>query len=412
MRSPIEPSTEPRPLQRDEGRPIHFPGLNGVRFFAAFAVMIYHVEVFKTFSGVKSEVTHPFWQVLGPQGVVCFFVLSGFLITYLLLEEQGRRGRIDLRKFYLRRILRIWPLYYFVLVLGFALAWPLAARLGFPEAISRPLAPQIALYAALLPNLSWVAFGTIPFVNPLWSVGVEEQFYLIWPALLRGLRRRVVPLLSGVIALLVAARIGLPAMATTLHPAGVLSPSWEIGLAFFDTLKLECMAIGGLLAQLVHADRKRVLATLRHPVAQVLSMGFVVIALWTGARLGAVDNIVWGGAFGVLILNVATNPRSLLTLEHPLLERLGRISYGLYLYHSFAEAGVLLLLRRLMESGQIALSYFTFNVLLYGASIALTIAVASVSYRYLEKPFLDMKPRFTVVPSRPEVLGRAGGEMG
>ena len=95
---------------------VHFPGLNGLRFWAAFAVFLYHVEWFKARMGWPNLMGEfPFWGRLGPIGVICFFSLSGFLITYLLLEELRYTDTVRVRNFYLRRILRIWPLYYFIL---------------------------------------------------------------------------------------------------------------------------------------------------------------------------------------------------------------------------------------------------------------------------------------------------------
>src|SRR5688572_30760956 len=96
---------------------VFFKGLNGLRFFAALAVIITHVELMKGVFGLPSYWQEPFFFDLGGLGVYFFFVLSGFLITYLLLVERRQIGRISIKKFYVRRILRIWPLYYFIMVL-------------------------------------------------------------------------------------------------------------------------------------------------------------------------------------------------------------------------------------------------------------------------------------------------------
>ena len=99
---------------------IYFSGLNGLRFFAALAVIITHIELIKEqmeFPGLHSKNKIVF--ELGGLGVVFFFVLSGFLITYLLLKEKEQTGTINVKKFYLRRILRIWPLYFLIVALGF-----------------------------------------------------------------------------------------------------------------------------------------------------------------------------------------------------------------------------------------------------------------------------------------------------
>src|SRR5688572_27055191 len=100
---------------------IYFPNLNGLRFIAAFLVIIHHIEQLKSFSNIDNYWgTVPFIDIIGKLGVVLFFVLSGFLITYLLLAEERSFKRISIVKFYIRRMLRIWPLYFLIILLAFA----------------------------------------------------------------------------------------------------------------------------------------------------------------------------------------------------------------------------------------------------------------------------------------------------
>ena len=108
---PNLPSSEPKTK-------IQFPNLNALRFLAAAAVIVHHVELTKAFLGLPNIAGVRAIPVIGPLGVVLFFVLSGFLITYLLLVEERTAGRISIRRFYTRRILRIWPLYYVVVSAG------------------------------------------------------------------------------------------------------------------------------------------------------------------------------------------------------------------------------------------------------------------------------------------------------
>ena len=131
---------------------------------------------------------------IGRVGMVLFFVLSGFLITYLLLVEREDRHRIDIPRFYLRRILRIWPLYFLIVGICQFLI-PVKGLFGL-DSIYSVTAPNFRLaslyYLLFLPNL---AFLTVWPVNPLlgytWSIGVEEQFYLLWPVLLLLLARTI-----------------------------------------------------------------------------------------------------------------------------------------------------------------------------------------------------------------------------
>ena len=98
---------------------VYFPNLNGVRFIAAFSVLIHHTEQIKYLMGLENIYGNYFIKNLGKLGVGLFFVLSGFLITYLLLSEKERRGDVSTKAFYIRRILRIWPLYFIIVILGF-----------------------------------------------------------------------------------------------------------------------------------------------------------------------------------------------------------------------------------------------------------------------------------------------------
>ncbi|MBL0102606.1 MAG: acyltransferase [Bacteroidetes bacterium] len=94
---------------------IHFPGLNGLRFIAAFLVLVHHNERIKLRLGLENFWESQFIIVVGKLGVILFFVLSGFLITYLLLKEEKKTGSIHVKQFYIRRILRIWPLYFLIM---------------------------------------------------------------------------------------------------------------------------------------------------------------------------------------------------------------------------------------------------------------------------------------------------------
>ncbi|MEE3331448.1 MAG: acyltransferase [Myxococcota bacterium] len=379
------------------GNSVHFPGLNGIRFFAAFAVMVSHLELFKESAGLPTLSHVPFFQMLSIAGVECFFTLSGFLITYLLLEETGRTGTIQLGKFYMRRILRIWPLFYLVLVCGFVAAIWFGSDLGFRGAIERPLGPQVLLYALLLPNLSWQMFGSIPFAGVLWTVGVEEQFYLLLPVLLRRFRRHPLALMVGSLVLLVGLRAAVPAVAEWLHPGEYLPRAWDVGLGVFSTLRFECMAMGGIAAYFVQRKHEAALKFLHHPGTQLYAIALIALLLVTGIHGGFLDNAFWGCVFGIVVVNVATNPKSLIRLDHPILDYLGKISFGIYVYHSFAIGGCLLVFRSLdIGPG------FAFNMGYYLASVSITIALAAISYRFYEARFLRLKVGFTVVESRGE----------
>ena len=174
----------------------------------------------------------------------------------------------------------------------------------------------------------------------------------------------------------------------------MISRDWQLALAFLWTLKLECMAMGALAAYVLHRDRKRVLRVLHHPLLQIAALGLIVVSLGLGLRYRQFDNLVWGGAFAVLIVNLAGNPKSLLRLENRVLDYLGRISFGIYVFHSFVIAGLLLVLRNWIPTDG-----FLFNSVLYPLAAGLTVGLSGLSHRYYESPFLRLKTRYMVVQS-------------
>ena len=170
-----------------ESSKIYFPGLNGLRFYAALAVIITHIELMKGKLGFSNIWNEPIIHQLGVKGVSFFFVLSGFLITYLLLIERQNKNRIFLKDFYLRRILRIWPLYFFILILGF-FVFPYFSFFDIPyftDHFKEDYFWNLVFYVLIFPNLAFSIFNAVPLIGQSWSIGVEEQFYILWPIILK-----------------------------------------------------------------------------------------------------------------------------------------------------------------------------------------------------------------------------------
>ncbi|MCB0696751.1 MAG: acyltransferase, partial [Chitinophagaceae bacterium] len=166
---------------------VYFKNLNGVRFLAALVVIIHHIEMGKFWLGQPNIYKNSFvGGVFGQLGIILFFVLSGFLITYLLLEEHRRSGTISIKSFYMRRILRIWPVYYLIIILSFFVFphFDFFFLPSFSEHINESFWIKAGLYLSFLPNLGYTLYTHIAYATQTWSVGVEEQFYLIWPVLM------------------------------------------------------------------------------------------------------------------------------------------------------------------------------------------------------------------------------------
>lgn len=174
---------------------LFFNGLNELRAIAAILVVFHHTELQNGINSFRSNFKFMEYFVgnIGKNGVFLFFVLSGFLITYLLLKEKAQNKTIDLKKFFLRRIYRIWPLYYFIFIIAILLIPFLVANFEiFKEDFyyyNRIVDSHnygfkgILFYLFFMPNVALYSGYFMAGATQAWSVGVEEQFYLVWPLL-------------------------------------------------------------------------------------------------------------------------------------------------------------------------------------------------------------------------------------
>jgi len=374
-------------LSEGTGKPLFFGGLTELRAVAAAAVVVTHAEYLRASWGLQSG--HAFAPLanLGTHGVTLFFCLSGFLITSLLSVEQSRTGRIDIRRFYLRRALRIWPLYFLTLALGLVVAPVLLPNLGFRDAGELLHTHYPWLLAFMLPNLAIVRYGSLLGLSVLWSVGVEEQFYAVWPWVVRRFHRILARLLAAVLLLAPIVRCCLAAILPPEAESGSMRPM----LALARLFPVESLAAGALLALIIHGGKlwSRAGATI---VAAGVTL-LCLLWLWFAApyhplfHLGSA--LLWSALLAVVVSRGALRGGA-----GAVLQRVGEVSYGVYLYHTFVIAAVLLLLRRTgLHDG--LLHHVATYLLVFGA----TFALSSGSYRWFETPFLQLKERFAVVAS-------------
>src|SRR5918993_3703515 len=168
-------------------RGVYFPGLNGIRGIAAMIVLIFHIDQY-TRQYLDLEDIGIWRTEMQKFAVVMFFVLSGFLITFLLLKEKHSSGKISFQNFYIRRILRIWPVYYLVLFVGMLLL--MACR---DEVYALPkdnnMVATFLFYFFLLSNVGFALRYRADLIGNLWSIGVEEQFYAVWPLVISKVNR-------------------------------------------------------------------------------------------------------------------------------------------------------------------------------------------------------------------------------
>jgi peptidoglycan/LPS O-acetylase OafA/YrhL len=386
---------------------IYFPGLNGLRFFAALSVIFFHLGDTELLGASKKGFFLSHLLMNGNDAVTLFFVLSGFLITYLLLAELHKTDTVNVRKFYVRRILRIWPLYYFMVFIGFVVI-PLIGIVLNSEALAWlwtlpifSIVLKLGLYLVMLPHVGIFFLHYAPGIDQLWSIGVEENFYLIWPVLVKIFRKRMVALLTGIIVIKLACN--LIYVVLEQNPQ---TPLWLLHVfGLINFIRIENMAVGGLGAYLVFHNYRRVLNFVFHPIVDKLILVIIVanILLFTG-QFDWVINYLLSLVYIGLILNVTCNPKPTLKLEYPFFDTLGRISYGMYMYH---VAIIYIASAVLANTFLVQTDTVIGNFILYIGVSLTTIGVAYLSYKYLEEPFLRLKGRFTVIKSGESARTRA-----
>jgi peptidoglycan/LPS O-acetylase OafA/YrhL len=364
-----------------EQKSIYFPNLNSLRFIAALIVIVHHIEESKGELGVPGLAGLHY--ISGRLGVYLFFVLSGFLITYLLMAEQEKTNTISIKKFYIRRMLRIWPLY-FLIVLSSLFIFPNIHILSFADpakaVIQSNICAKLLCYVFFFPYLVNIFFTQIPFASVTWSIGVEEQFYLVWPWLIKYFKNKLLPLLLII--------VGYRSVTFLLghFNAGMIGNWW------YNT-PINCMAIGGLFS-LICFNQNRYYTLIRKVVfyrlTQIIVFPATIYFLVNGFEFGSYGNEVYSTLFGIIIANLAVNPKRIIILEFGWLSYLGKISYGLYLYHAIF---VVLVIRVLVHYN------VANNLSIYSLSILSTIAMASLSYYFFEKPFISLKAKFSTIVS-------------
>ena len=362
-------------LQNKVAASSNIPALDAVRGIAALMVVLAHT-------------IGP--HQLGSMGVAVFFVLSGFLITWLLVKESDNTGTISLRDFYIRRALRIFPAFY--------VFWMVCIAAAALRNVRIPWAESWACFFYLGDYYSTVPHSSDSIMSICWSLGVEEKFYLLWPFLFARLHlnpARLFRIACFFIATLWIYRVTLT-IAFSL-PREYLRYAFE---SRFDNILFGCvfalaLRLGKLDPVLRAAERMRVL-----PIALAASLLALTFA---EERAGSAYHYILGMTVDSAIIAVTliqlvylASLRGWTWVNHPLWKFFGRISYSLYLYHIVVIATV----AHYLPSLRLRWAYplmFTGSVL-----------AAYCSYRLIEQPFLRLKDRFApTARHREETVSRA-----
>lgn len=348
----------------------HRPILDGLRAVACLLVMAHHIN------GLGG----------GFLGVEIFFVLSGFLISSLLLEEWSERGRLDLGRFFARRALRLLPaLFLFVLamvVLGLVI--PGAARLVSVKWVSGTLL-YVVNWLIVKESLAGASIQSA-FVH-CWSLAIEEQFYLVWPLVLAWLLRKRAGLRS--LAILLLAVVVYAAVARLLIFSSATVGSQMRAYAGSDT-RADGLALGCLLAVLAHHGRLPRMSRGSLRVLLAVAVAVLAFAIWKARIAGGFIYLGGLSAVGLAtscvlytFLFPAALPRPLRgVLESRAAVLVGRMSYGLYLWHLPA-----VVLVKMAYGRGLAASLLPW---------LLSFAVAGASFAFVERPFLRLKRKLRV----------------
>ena len=361
---------------------VYFKNLNGLRFFAAGMVIVSHIEQIKDLRGMKSLYKNPLFSSLGTLGVVMFFVLSGFLITYLLMfeKESSEKQQVSIRNFFIRRILRIWPLYFIVVFIGLLLM-PL---LGFYEFSPGELQQAydlkriIPLFIFFLPNVILVLFGGLPFLHQTWSIGTEEQFYLAWPFVIQN-TKNILRTLTVIVSIYLAVKLGL----YLFKAKPVIHDVYSI----WASLSVVSLSVGAFCAYIYHRHKERFIKVSSNKLLQVcILVSFVVLIYFVNKIPSVIRYDVFSLFFGFLILKLIVSER-LNFLEFKPFNYLGKISYGLYMWHPIAITIAL----------SIPFAWKENNIYIYVSSFVMTILIAGLSYGLIEKRFLTLKKKYSKI---------------
>lgn len=363
-----------------------YENLNGLRFIGALSVFLFHGftlgrEMWGDF--FNTPILTGLFKLMskGHHGVGLFFVLSGFLITSLLLYEAKNKGQINAFGFFMRRLLRIWPLYFIVVIFGFII-FPMLPN-GFETQNS------LLHYSLFISNFEEIWTGwrdSVSFLTVTWSVSIEEQFYMAWVAL---------------IALIPALKKGLHyhyyfiALILISIVFRILHVDDERTIYFHTLSVMSDLAIGGLLSTvLFHTEwlsRFKSISKVKIILIYLIGFGLLLFStkIFHGYLIG-IERLFIGLFFAFVIFEQISCEHSFYKADKLIgFFRLGEISYGLYMYHCI----VIYFVQKVVIQYGFQDSLIGFIVFMLVSGYA-TMALSRLSYTYIEEPILKLKKHF------------------
>ncbi len=372
---------------------LYFKNLDSIRFIAALMVFLGHaISPSYQYLPIKNT----FWEKLlntisnGGTGVSIFFVLSGFLITYLLISEYELNLKISVKKFYMRRVLRIWPLYFLVVGFSFLIYPALKSMFG----MNNPLGSNILYHLSFLSNFDVIHIEKFHVgsdamsQNITWSVSIEEQFYLFWP-LLFFLRRQL--WVYGILLVIIGSIL-----------FRIMNNDDGVVLYFHTFSVLLDLGIGGLMALLIKSNIK-IRSLFENSSTQIHIVLFIFsfcLVFWSESIFSfkygtAIGRVFIAFSFALIIAAQAiTKRKSILNLSNlSFANKWGKYTYGIYLIHPIAITIIDILVRILHFPKTNFITLFSIGVIAF----IFTLFLSKISFRYYESRFLSLKNKFTSI---------------
>lgn len=340
------------------------PNLYSLRFFLAITVVLFHIPITSYTIGLPYYNALPIFNK-GLIAVNFFFSLSGFLIARNLYLEYQKKGTLNLLAFYSRRIRRLWPVYYLVIIIGIILYHIILPFIGIDYKINYNLFDLFLHYIFFIPNVFNANFKVGGILNITWSVGIEEQFYIFFPMFFLFFRKKIKWILLILLFILL----------------GFLIFYYDF---YFYRSYFFYFILGGLLALLAEEGKLRFLRfkIVNAIILIVFTLNFFTdfFTFYTNMAFHHIFNLIVSNLF---IVSIAYFP--LFKLDALKINYFGQISYGIYLYHMIIVTAYLYTIKlfKLDEMINDSLLIIINNVVV----IVLTLFISHLSYQYFEKLF-------------------------
>lgn len=362
---------------------LHIPNLDANRFLAFLLVFCSHGFI-ATSQHVKEYGIYQWfeaWKITGTLGVEYFFVLSSFLICFLYFKELETNSNFSLRNFLVRRTVRIWPLYFALIFIGFGFAF-------YRNLIGNPIEPlpHFLYFATFTINFAMIEqrAGFLLFLTFLWSIAVEEQFYILLSFLFKFSRIRPLLLFFGFIVVSLLFR---------MYHAD------ELRISYFNTISvLGNFGVGGIAAYLYFTKNElytKIIEAKKTAVIIFFSLLFLSVLFFpwisTLSFFAVFYRLYYSILFALFILYISSGKNTYFNIgKSNFLSYLGKISYGLYCFHGISISLLILVIQNLNFEETLWHTFLIYPIFI----LSFTFVLAHLSYRYFESFFLGLKNKF------------------